>query len=115
MLSRDEILAIYQAGPEAMVALVEQLLATQATLEQQVTGLTARVTELEARLNKDSHNSHQPPSSDGPAKRPRRRSLRQRSGKKSGGQAGDPGGTRALGGEPGTGGPPVPPGCAGGG
>src|SRR3989304_2673601 len=77
-----------------MVALVEQLLATQATLEQQVTGLTVRVTELEARLTKDSHNSHQPPSSDGPAKRPR--SLRQRSGKKSGGQTGHPGVTRAL-------------------
>jgi transposase len=96
MLSRDEILAIYQAGPDAMVALVEQLLATQARLEQQVAGLTTRVAELEARLNQDSHNSHQPPSSDGPAKRPRPRSLRQRSGKKSGGQDGHPGVTRAL-------------------
>lgn len=96
MLSRDEILAIYQAGPDAMVALVEQLLAKQATLEQHVTGLTTRVTELEARLNQDSHNSHQPPSSDGPAKRPRPRSLRKRSGKKNGGQAGHPGVTRAL-------------------
>ena len=96
MLSRDEILAIYQAGPDAMVALVEQLLTNQATLEQQVTGLTTRVTELEGRLNQDSHNSHKPPSSDGPAKRPRARSLRQRSGKKSGGQAGHPGVTRAL-------------------
>jgi transposase len=89
MLSRDEILAIYQAGPDAIVALVEQL-------EQQITVLTGRVAELEARLNKDSHNSHKPPSSDGPAKRPRPRSLRQRSGKKSGGQTGHPGVTRAL-------------------
>jgi transposase len=89
MLSRDEILAIYQAGPEAIVALVERL-------EQQVTVLAGRVAELEARLNKDSHNSHQPPSSDGPAKRSRPRSLRQRSGKKSGGQTGHPGVTRAL-------------------
>ena len=96
MLSRDEILTIYQAGPDAMVALVKQLLANQATLEQQVSGLTARVAELEARLNQDSHNSHNPPSSDGPAKRPRPRSLRQRSGKKSGGQAGHPGVTRVL-------------------
>ncbi len=112
MLSRDEILAIYQAGPEAMVALVEQLLATQATLEQQVTGLTARVTELEARLNKDSHNSHQPPSSDGPAKRPRLRSLRQRSGKKSGGQAGHPGVTRTLVDDPDVVLPHVPTACA---
>jgi transposase len=79
-----------------MVALVEQLLATQALLEQQVTDLTARVKELETRLNKDSHNSHQPPSSDGPAKRPRSRSLRKRSGKKSGGQVGHPGVTREL-------------------
>ncbi len=112
MLSRDEILAIYQAGPEAMVALVEQLLATQATLEQQVTGLTARVTELEARLNKDSHNSHQPPSSDGPAKRPRPRSLRQRSGKKRGGQAGHPGVTRTLVDDPDVVLPHVPTACA---
>jgi transposase len=112
MLSRDEILAIYQAGPEAMVALVEQLLATQATLEQQVAGLTARVAELEARLNKDSHNSHQPPSSDGPAKRPRPRSLRQRSGKKRGGQSGHRGVTRTLVDDPDVVLPHLPTACA---
>src|SRR3972149_11990004 len=101
MWSLDEILAIYRAGPEAMVALVEKLWATQVTLEQQVQVLAARVAELEARLNQDSHNSHQPPSSDGPAKRPRTRSLRQRSGKKSGGAGGHPGGGRGVGGGPG--------------
>jgi transposase len=62
--------------------------------------LTARIEQLEARLNKDSHNSHQPPSSDGPAKPARTRSLRKRSGKKSGGQAGHPGVTRLLSDEP---------------
>jgi transposase len=96
MLSRDEILAIYAAGPDAVVAWVEQLLATQTRLEQQVSGLTARVAELEARLHKDSHNSHKPPSSDGPAKRPRPRSLRQPSGKRSGGQPGHAGVTLCL-------------------
>jgi transposase len=107
MPSRDEILSVYQAGPDALVAWVEQLLAAhagqleqllanQAMLEQQVQVLTARLTELEARLNKDSHNSHKPPSSDGPAKRPRPRSLRQRSGKQRGGQKGHPGVTRGL-------------------
>jgi transposase len=111
MPSRDEILSIYQAGPDALVTWIEQLLAThagqlaqllanQAVLEQQVHLLTARLTELESRLNKDSHNSHQPPSSDGPAKRPHPRSLRKRSGKKSGGQAGHPGVTRCLVDEP---------------
>ena len=96
MLSRDEIQAIYDAGPEAVVALVEQLLMTQAALEEQVKVLTARVQALEAQLNKDSHNSHKPPSSDGPAKRPHPRSLRLRSGKPSGGQDGHPGLTRLL-------------------
>ena len=91
MLSREQILAIYEAGPEAVVALVEQLLAKQAELVQQVQTLSARVQELEGRLNKDSHNSHKPPSSDGPAKLPLRRSRRERSGKASGGQAGHPG------------------------
>jgi len=91
MLSREEILAIYAVGPEAVVDLVERLFAQQAELTHQVQVLTARVQELEARLNKDSHNSHKPPSSDGPAKLPRRRSRRQRSGKASGGQTGHPG------------------------
>ncbi len=79
-MKRDEILTIYAAGPEAVVSLVEQL-------------LTTRVQELEANLNKDSLNSHKPPSSDGPAQLPRRRSQRQRKGKASGGQAGHPGTT----------------------
>src|SRR5205809_2115080 len=91
MLSREEILAIYAAGPEAVVELVERLFAQQAALTHQVQVLTARVQELEARLHTDSHNSHKPPSSDGPAKLPRRRSRRQRSGKASGGQVGHPG------------------------
>lgn len=107
MVSRDEILSVYQAGPDALLVWVEQLLAAhadqlaqllanQTRLEQQVQGLTVRLLDLEARLNKDSHNSHQPPSNDGPAKRPHPRSLRKRSGKKGGGQAGHPGVTRCL-------------------
>ena len=93
MLSRDEILAAYAAGPEAIVQVVE---ASQAEVRQQVATLIAQVAELTARLNKDSHNSHKPPSSDGLAKKLRTRSLRKRSGKKSGGQAGHPGVTLAL-------------------
>src|SRR5215211_8802001 len=104
MVTRDEIWAIYASGPDAVVALIEQLseghtrqLAELAQAHQlQVANLTARIEQLEARLNKDSHNSHQPPSSDGPAKPARTRSLRKRSGKKSGGQAGHPGVTRLL-------------------
>jgi transposase len=110
MPSRDEILAAYQAGPEATVALVE---AVVTTLQQEIAALSAQVAQLQARLNKDSHNSHHPPSSDGPAKRPRPRSLRKRSGKKSGGQPGHPGVTRCLVDDPDTVVAHVPAVCAG--
>jgi len=55
-------------------------------LFEKVQQLTARVAELEARLSKDSHNSSKPPSSDGLGKKTR--SLRESSGKNTGGQAG---------------------------
>jgi len=105
MASRDEILAVYEQGPDAMVAWVQRLFDTHqrqtvaliAAHEQQLANVTARVAQLESSLNKDSHNSSKPPASDGLAKQPARgRSLRKRSGKKSGGQTGHPGVTRLL-------------------
>lgn len=51
--------------------------------------MTQRVAELEARLSKDSHNSHLPPSSDRSGRQKKTRSQRKRSGKKPGGQAGE--------------------------
>jgi transposase len=94
MMTRDEILAVYAAGPEAVVRLVETLLARLDQQEQQIGALSARVKELEERLSQDSHNSHKPPSSDGLAKKTK--SLRHKTGKKSGGQAGHHGATLKL-------------------
>jgi transposase len=71
---------------QAQVQSQQELIDQQA---QQITLLSAQVQELQARLSKDSHNSHLPPSSDRFGRQPR--SLRKKSGKKPGGQPGHPG------------------------
>jgi transposase len=77
----------------ALQALIEQLIAQNALLIQERDVLLARVAELERRLGLNSSNSGKPPSSDGLKKPPRVSSLRQPSGKKTGGQTGHPGET----------------------
>jgi hypothetical protein len=52
----DEFLAVYQAGQEALAAWVEQLVDIY---QQPVATLTVRLEQLEARLNKDSHNGNE--------------------------------------------------------
>jgi transposase len=60
-------------------------------LARQVAALTAQVADLVARLGQDSSNSHLPPSKDPPGAR--QRSLRKKTGRKPGGQAGHEGRT----------------------
>lgn len=92
MMTREEILKFYEAGPDALVTLVQSL---TTEFQAQVQALNERVRELELRLAKDSHNSHKPPSSDEPTHRRRApKSLRKPSGKKPGGQSGHTGCTR---------------------
>jgi transposase len=83
--------AEWDALPVAVRAYIEFLEHTVETQAQRIAQLEARVAALEAMLAKNSTNSHQPPSRDGPGKPPRTQSERTRSGKKPGGQPGHPG------------------------
>jgi transposase len=75
-----------EPGREELVALVEAQAA-------QIEALKARIAELERRLGLNSSNSSKPPSSDGLRKPVRVSSLRERSGRKPGGQRGHKGET----------------------
>ncbi len=91
MLSHEEIRAAYDHGPEAIIALVESFCALIDQQQAQIAELRARVKALEDQLATNSRNSSKPPSSDSFTKQTR--SLRQPSGRKSGGQPGHPGTT----------------------
>lgn len=76
------------ASPESVIAALQE---QNAALSALVAARQARVAELERQLGLNSGNSGKPPSSDGLKKKPVRvKSLRERSGKKTGGQKGHP-------------------------
>jgi transposase len=81
-ITREEFHEIYIQGEEATFKLFEKLV-------ERLNALEEKVTALEARITKDSHNSSKPPSSDWNRKTPQ--SLRVKSGKSSGGQPGHEG------------------------
>ena len=83
MLTREAILDLCQNNPEAVVELI--------------LSLVERVNNLEEQINKDSRNSHKPPSSDGLKKRPPK-PKRKRDDKKraAGGQPGHKGSSLTL-------------------
>jgi len=89
-MEREEILTIYEAGPEAVINLISQQTA-------RITELEERVKSFEERLNKNSRNSSKPPSTDVYApKKPKPKGRRIKSGKKVGGQKGHPGTTLRM-------------------
>jgi transposase len=91
-MTREEAAALVYGNPEAAIDLILQLVAT-------VERLTARVEELErkiALLTRDSSNSSKPPSSDGPAGKPKARPRVKSRKRKPGGQPGHKGSNRDL-------------------
>jgi|WetSurSiteA1Bulk_404760.scaffolds.fasta_scaffold20535_1 transposase len=107
-ISRDQILELYAAGPDAVVGFIghiqnlinglgEKIEAQQKIIEQQEERIKAqegRIQELEGIIKKDSHTSSKPPSSDGYAKRGI--TQKKRSGKRPGGQKGHEGNTLRM-------------------
>jgi transposase len=84
---KDYFLELLCKDPEKLYQIVNKIF----ELEDRIKILEKENAELNARLNKNSHNSSKPPSSDGLRKKTK--SLRKKSGKKSGGQKGHEGHT----------------------
>ena len=80
-LTDEEIRKIYDAGFEAVRAVIQ-------SLERRIEVLEHEVAELKAMMSKNSRNSNKPPSSDGFGKPQRTSSQREPSEKKPGGQEG---------------------------
>jgi len=57
-LTREQIRSVYDAGPEAVISLIEQSIEANEMLVQQVILLQTRVNELEQQIAQNSRNSH---------------------------------------------------------
>ena len=89
-MSEAEIIKIYNEGINSVISLVKDMNSQILSLKEQVNILNNRITELEVRVNKNSKNSSNPPSSDG-LKKPK--NMRENTGKRTGGQPGHEGKT----------------------
>jgi transposase len=87
-LSEAEVRAMLRQDEDSVIALFMQL-------QEQIRQLIEQAARLERQLGMNSQNSSKPPSSDG-FKRPTPKSLRKKSGRRSGGQVGHAGNTLEI-------------------
>ena len=71
-MERAEAEAIYDAGREAVVAVLLRMDQQIRRLEERVARQDERIAQLERRLNRNSRNSSTPPSADPPKRTPKR-------------------------------------------
>ena len=102
-MNRDVIMTAYDQGSEAVINLfvetytkqklrIQELETCNKQSEETIQRLEARIQELETGRKKNSTNSHKPPSTDG-FQKPATKSLRGKTGRKTGGQPGHSGHT----------------------
>lgn len=90
---RPWIMAVVSVAPKPSYDELAALVLAQA---EEVARLTARIAELEARLNQNSRNSSRPPGSDSPFVKPAPKSLRTKGVRRPGRPDGQPGVTLEL-------------------
>jgi len=95
-LPYEKFQELIKNNPDELFYLVNALLDKVEELTGTVAKLTDRVNYLESQLNKNSHNSNKPPSTDGLKKKSMTKSLRKKSDKKPGGQIGHVGKTLKM-------------------
>lgn len=98
LITTEQIRVLYNTGEEAVISLVQGLLAKVSHLEHLIESQEKRIMALEEQLKKNSRNSDKPPSSDG-LKRQILNS-RTKSSRNSGGQPGHDGHTLKMVSEP---------------
>ena len=89
-MNYKQFLGIYNQGPEEVYRLLKTYEKRIESLSGQLHVISNRVSTLEFQSKKNSTNSHKPPSSDG-LRKPKTKSLREKTDRKTGGQPGHKG------------------------